>query len=220
MMHLKFLHFPILCCALPDGQDEKAPQQPQPAKNPDTMETLTYSPVSAMMSLTPSSVSTPAPGILKTSSMVTQLQEDEENDDQEQAEEEQSTMDPCVCPGHLDQIIEIESGDECAMSPAKAMDTEIKEDKNALLEEGRTTLKKYKTMTSGELRMDSQPVESLEPPVESPKNEPPADTQVMEPPGDGELVEELEKHMDEMESEEEKDTKERKVGTFQAGVGW
>ena len=94
-----------------------------------------WSPVQKLV-LTPKTPSTPAPGILKKSSDITMVtvatQLDEESQKHEQAEEEEPTRDPCVCPRHDDDdddvVIEVESGDECLMSPGKMT---TNEDKNA-----------------------------------------------------------------------------------------
>ena len=98
---------------------------------PDNVETQQWSPHEVndfappwspihKLTLTPKTPSTPAPGILKKSSdmtMATQL--DEEHGKHEHAEEEEAAFDPCVCPGHDDMVIDLESGDESCMSPAK-----------------------------------------------------------------------------------------------------
>lgn len=78
---------------------------------------LTFSPIQPMKGLSPS----PKASILKKSSqytMVTDLEE-EEQVHQEGAEEEEITHDEIVCPGHAAEIIDIESDQECAMSPCK-----------------------------------------------------------------------------------------------------
>ena len=99
-------------------------------ENPDQVDTLPYvpdeqfqdsqaqfSPVPPMKSLSPS----PSPPILKKSSqysMVTTL-DAEEDETHEKAEEEKPTHDACVCPDHGDVVIDIESDEECLMSPSK-----------------------------------------------------------------------------------------------------
>ena len=81
--------------------------------------------------MTPGSASTPEAGILKKSSdisMTTQLGDDEE---QEQAEEEKKCEDPCVHPGHGVEVLEIDSDNECVLSPKKTAPPGEQEEGNA-----------------------------------------------------------------------------------------
>ena len=116
------------------GQGKKI-DMPEKGVNPDQVDTLPYSPeekfqdsqqlfspVPPMKSLSPS----PSPPVLKKSSqysMVTTL-DAEDDETHERAEEEEPTQDACVYPGHEDTVIDIESDEECLMSPSKQPKTD------------------------------------------------------------------------------------------------
>ena len=133
-MHVCVHMLSILCDPPLSGQVKKT-GMPEKGENPDQVDTLPYSleeqfqesqqvfsPVPPMKSLSPS----PSPPILKKSSqysMVTTL-DAEDNETHEKAEEEEPTHDACVYPGHEDVVIDIESDQECLMSPSKQPKTD------------------------------------------------------------------------------------------------
>ena len=96
----------------------------------DTMQTLPYNPDSVpdsqlspkegeMSPIQPLKGLSPSPSILKqTSSYTLNTAMDEGNEgDQEKGEEEEESNDEYACPDHGDEIIDVDSDQECLMSP-------------------------------------------------------------------------------------------------------
>lgn len=188
-------------------EQAKAAANKTAVPNPDQVETQQWSPEEINdfappwsplhpLKLTPSTPSTPAPGILKKSSditMATQLDEGSQNE--EIPEEEEAAVDPCVFPEHDEKVIDIESDDECLMSPSK------KDEKNA--DGGEQNKNQHGPMDGKQLKKGD---------VEVPAD-PPQKKDVDEP---GEETMDLE--MEAVQSGDE--TAGNAKGTFQVRVGW